>query len=173
MATPWKFLARLVSPRRQKKQDDRSIKDIKPNALAVWAPTETPLEKNFADRSADENVHPVIQADLDFAKPEPQAKPSSFIRGMGERDSEGEAESSDLPLPDTGASNPSVAQAKRRGRAKRVEAVAAVSPKPPVVYTISAELSLDEEIKVLRGQLARKLRLQNAQLRKMLERFAR
>jgi hypothetical protein len=33
------------------------------------------------------------------------------------------------------------------------------------------EGSLDDEIRVLRRQLAEKLRLQNAQLRKMLERF--
>jgi hypothetical protein len=32
---------------------------------------------------------------------------------------------------------------------------------------------LDEEIAVLRGQLAAKLRLQNAQLKKMLARFER
>jgi hypothetical protein len=33
--------------------------------------------------------------------------------------------------------------------------------------------SLDEEIRLLQGQLASKLRIQNAQLRPMLERFER
>ncbi|NEI17436.1 hypothetical protein GR220_36635 [Rhizobium leguminosarum] len=35
------------------------------------------------------------------------------------------------------------------------------------------QMNLDEEIRVLRGQLAGKLKLQNARLRKMLERFER
>lgn len=35
------------------------------------------------------------------------------------------------------------------------------------------KIALDEEIRVLRGELARKLKLQNAQLRTMLERFER
>ena len=34
-------------------------------------------------------------------------------------------------------------------------------------------MSLDEEIKVLKGQLASRLKIQNAQLKKMLERFER
>ena len=31
MASPWKFLARLVSPRRQPKQDDSTIEAVKPD----------------------------------------------------------------------------------------------------------------------------------------------
>ena len=41
-----------------------------------------------------------------------------------------------------------------------------------VIHT-AKEMGLDNEIRMLRDQLARKLTLQNAQLRKMLERFER
>lgn len=74
-------------------------------------------------------------------------------------------------------------QTKRRDRGKRgnfnVAKQRAVAPKyhqslPP---SSSSDLffdevaSLDEEIKILRIQLAQKLHLQNVQLKKMLERF--
>ncbi|MBB3646331.1 hypothetical protein FHX14_002528 [Rhizobium sp. BK619] len=58
-----------------------------------------------------------------------------------------------------------VAPRKQRSRGKKVGAISHVSH--------ADEMSLDEEIRVLRGQLAVKLKLQNAQLRKMLERFER
>ncbi|CAN7550107.1 hypothetical protein LJR255_003911 [Pararhizobium sp. LjRoot255] len=50
---------------------------------------------------------------------------------------------------------------------------AEVVPQPsPGVPTVSDDaISLDEEIRLLRDQLARKLQLQNAQLKRMLERF--
>jgi hypothetical protein len=52
-----------------------------------------------------------------------------------------------------------------------VEAVLPPSPAAPTVPNDT--ISLDEEIKPLRNQLARKLQLQNAQLERMLERFER
>ncbi|WFU05251.1 hypothetical protein QA648_31515 (plasmid) [Rhizobium sp. CB3171] len=72
---------------------------------------------------------------------------------------------------------------KRRAPAKkaRVDAVAqstGVAHKVPLAQSSSSRdpffdevASLDEDIKTLRRQLAQKLQLQNAQLRKMLERF--
>lgn len=54
---------------------------------------------------------------------------------------------------------------KQRNRGKKAGAISDVSH--------AVEMTLDEEIRVLRGQLAGKLKLQNAQLRKMLERFER
>ena len=64
---------------------------------------------------------------------------------------------------------------KRKGRTRTVEPVVAASKALPAVVAASDDeaTSLDDEIRVLRGQLVRKLRLQNAQLKKMLERFER
>ncbi|CDZ31225.1 Hypothetical protein, partial CDS, partial [Neorhizobium galegae bv. officinalis] len=41
MASPWKLLARLVSPRRQQTQEHGSTDDVKPELLAIAKPTET------------------------------------------------------------------------------------------------------------------------------------
>lgn len=62
-----------------------------------------------------------------------------------------------------------VAPRKQRSRGK--EAVA-IADGRQVIHTAN-EMSLDDEIKVLRNQLAIKLRLQNAQLGRMLDRFER
>ncbi|MHC2302866.1 hypothetical protein ACVJBD_007133 [Rhizobium mongolense] len=63
---------------------------------------------------------------------------------------------------------------KLRKRGKTAETIEAVPPPSPGVPTVSDDaISLDEEIRLLRNQLARKLQLQNAQLKRMLERFER
>jgi hypothetical protein len=63
---------------------------------------------------------------------------------------------------------------ERRTLTKKVEAAAVVLRGSPAAPSASDEIvSLDEEIAVLRTQLATKLRLQNAQLKKMLARFER
>ncbi|WP_430246156.1 hypothetical protein [Neorhizobium sp. DAR64861/K0K2] len=63
---------------------------------------------------------------------------------------------------------------KQRPRVKKPEPVVVTAQVSSGVDTASDEtMSLDEEIKILRGQLAAKLQLQNAQLKKMLERFER
>ncbi|MGQ3294393.1 MAG: hypothetical protein ACT6U0_19545, partial [Shinella sp.] len=115
--------------------------------------------------------------------PEPLAETGGELQGTGESRSDERADTSDLALPDIGATRAyppqkveetvKPAPAKRRGRAKTIEAVAVVSQTSPVVPAISDEMTLDQEIRVLRDQLASKLRLQNAQLKQMLERFDR
>ncbi|KQY44196.1 hypothetical protein ASD32_12640 [Rhizobium sp. Root483D2] len=63
---------------------------------------------------------------------------------------------------------------ERRTRIQKVEAAAVVLQVSPVTASVSdGMVSLDEEIAVLRIQLAGKLRLQNAQLKNMLARFER
>jgi hypothetical protein len=47
------------------------------------------------------------------------------------------------------------------------------APAASKIAPLEERVSLDDEIKQLRNQLARKLHLQNNQLRKMLERFDR
>jgi hypothetical protein len=62
---------------------------------------------------------------------------------------------------------------KQLGRARKPKVVDTTQVPPDVSIPSDYTLSLDDEIRVLRRQLAEKLRLQNAQLRKMLERFER
>jgi hypothetical protein len=59
------------------------------------------------------------------------------------------------------------------GRGRKPELVDTTQVLPDVSIPSDDTLSLDDEIRLLRGQLVGKLRLQNAQLRKMLERFER
>lgn len=185
MASPWKFLARLVSPRLLEKQHDSVIKDVKPDVAAIAGPTETPVKENvkLAEKPTREKAQPFVQSQPVASQPEPLAEIGGELQGTGESRSDERAETSDPTLPDIGAARahpaPKVgetvkpASAKRRGRAKTIEAVVVVSQTSPVVSTVSDGMSLDQEIRVLRDQLASKLRLQNAQLKQMLERFDR
>ena len=69
-----------------------------------------------------------------------------------------------LPIPRT--------PAPRRPRNKSAEAAA--GPQLANAPTVTAQaISLDDDIKLLRSELVSKLRLQNAQLKTMLERFER
>ncbi|OBZ92219.1 hypothetical protein ADU59_28210 [Pararhizobium polonicum] len=185
MASPWQFLARLVSPRHLEKQDGSAIKDVKPDVAVMAGPTETPVKENvkLAEKPTREEAQPFVQYQPVASRPEPSAGIGGELQDMRESRSDERAETSDPTLPDNGAPHthpaPQVDEtvkplpAKRRGRAKTVEAVAVVSQTSPVVSNVSDQMSLDQEIGVLRDQLASKLRRQNAQLKQMLERFDR
>jgi hypothetical protein len=60
-------------------------------------------------------------------------------------------------------------------RRTRVEAIAVVVLPPSQTISAASEdaINLDEEIRLLRDQLARKLQIQNTQLKRMLQRFER
>ncbi|ANM13553.1 UNVERIFIED_ORG: hypothetical protein GGI57_005804 [Rhizobium aethiopicum] len=47
MASPWKFLARLVSPGREQKRKNGSTEKVSPEALPSSGPTETPAEDSL------------------------------------------------------------------------------------------------------------------------------
>ncbi len=185
MASPWSFLTRLVSPRRQKTQDGGSIEEVKPDDLAIAGSTETPVKENLNldDQPTRERAHLFLQSEPVAEEPEPLAEAGSGIRVSGESKSTDGGRSSDPALPhitDSGAyATPKVdatvnpAPVNRRRHAKKITRVAVVAQAAPVVPTISDEMSLDQEIRALRGQLASKLRLQNKQLTQMLERFER
>lgn len=181
MASPLKFLARLVSPRRRQTQDDSTIGDLKPEVLAIEGPTETTGEESLyiADQSAGEKPQTVDRSDAVPAEPE-QSGESRDVLDNVESDSATVEQTSDPVLSDVGVSTAKVeetgdaARSDRRLRAKKVETVVVVSQTSPAAPSVSDEMvSLDAEITVLRVQLASKLRLQNAQLKKMLERFER
>lgn len=185
MASPWKFLARLVSPRRLEKRDGSAIKELKPDVSAMAGAIEPPVQENLnlGDQPAREKAQPLVQSEPASAQPEPLAETGSDIQGRVESHSDKGAQTSDPALSDIGAplaypapnieETVKAAPAKRRGRAKTIEAVAVLLQQSPIVPIISDEMSLDQEIRVLRDQLAGKLRLQNAQLKQMLERFDR
>ncbi|MGO7428169.1 hypothetical protein ACCT09_52765, partial [Rhizobium ruizarguesonis] len=63
---------------------------------------------------------------------------------------------------------------KRSMRRTKVEEIAVVLPPSRTVSaTFEDAINLDEEIRLLRDQLARKLQIQNTQLKRMLQRFER
>lgn len=163
MASPWKFLARLVSPRRQQTQGNDSIEDVSPGVLPIAGSPERP--QPFDESAA-----------LSSARG-PSKKEASDFHTTLERDSAQVVENSGVSLaygPPEVKEIVGAASVKRRRRAGRGKTVVAVSQTHPSARTLSDDLTaLDEEIRILRGQLASKLRLQNVQLRKMLERFER
>ncbi|MGM4985963.1 MULTISPECIES: hypothetical protein [Rhizobium] len=182
MASPWKFLARLVSPRRQPNQDNSAIEGVKPNVLAIAGPTETTVEesRHSADHLAREQLRPIDRSDAVAIAPEPSDETRNDSAGVLENDSAKLEPASGTVLPDVGVIVEEVegtAEATRRERrthATKVEAAAVVLQVSPVAASVSDEMvSLDEEIAMLRTQLAGKLRLQNAQLNRMLARFER
>ncbi|EJT01983.1 hypothetical protein [Rhizobium sp. CCGE 510] len=182
MASPWKFLARLISPRREQKRESGSTERVAPGALPIAGPTDAPAEEsvNSADRPASEELHRQNQSAAISAEP---------VRSeTAESDRHDKVDGEDAKIVEPAASAllggtadaataahakieraVEVAPRKQRSRSKEAVAVANFSQ----VIHIADEMNLDEEIRVLRGQLARKLKLQNAQLRKMLERFER
>ncbi|WP_246727051.1 hypothetical protein [Rhizobium laguerreae] len=174
MASPWKLLARLVSPRRRQRQEYGSTIDVKPDLLAIANPTETAAndESDAIDRPADQK--PVLQG---YSSDRAEQAASSV-------DDTTDVKSSSLekaadPAPSNGADIAAhVAQKalqidKGAARKRSRQAKKAVDSQPSPRSSIVSDdvISLDGEISLLRDQLARKLRLQNAQLNRMLERF--
>ena len=187
MASPWKFLSRLVSPRRQPKQEGDTVGDAKPDLLAIAAPAETPVEEslNSAGGPAVTELPPPDSPNAVPAEPAPLREAESEVNdppdGVGGDVVAigGTALSDDTDIvvtPDAATLQLSVDDTKRkqRGRVKKTKTAVVISQVPPVAHAASDDtMSLDEEIRVLRGQLAIKLQMQNAQLKKMLERFER
>ncbi|WP_107676120.1 hypothetical protein [Agrobacterium sp. LAD9] len=183
MASPWKLLARLVSPRRQQRQEHGPTNDVKPDVLAIAKPTEAAADNGlYADLKVDEKPARHDQseavsadtdhseesasgdqrtADIEGARPVEAADPALF-------DDAGTA-AHDAPKPSQAGEG---ATRKRSTRGRTAETIEAVPLPAPADSAVSNDaIRLDEEIRLLRDQLARKLQLQNAQLKRMLERF--
>ncbi|WEZ85573.1 hypothetical protein P6U16_26450 (plasmid) [Rhizobium sp. 32-5/1] len=180
MASPWKFLTRLISPRRQRKQDDAAI-GVEPVA-ALSEQTVTPVGESV-DQPTRQTPTPFVRTEPFTAEPKLLIQTGGDGRDTAQSDSERGAGTSDpatYGITATIASasprdKPSakVAPGKRRGRTKKIATVEGVEQPAEVIPKISDEIGLDQEIRMLRIQLTSKLRLQNAQLKKMLERFER
>lgn len=183
MASPWKLLARLVSPRRQQRQEHGSTDDVKPEVLAIAKPTETATDNglNAADRPADEKSVTHDQPDAVSTGSDNSEGVASQVQSTADIEHAGPVEAADPALPDEAAHDaqkPSPvgegATRKRSRRGKKAETIEVVPQPSPGVPTVSDDaISLDEEIKLLRDQLTSKLQRQNAQLKRMLERFER
>ncbi|EJZ18553.1 hypothetical protein NE852_32050 (plasmid) [Rhizobium sp. Pop5] len=183
MASPWKFLARLISPGRDRKREEGSTNEVTPDSSAIASKTEPPAEEspNTAGRPASEELPRQDKAAAISAAPV-HSETENGGRDKADREDAKIAEAADPALSgDTGIEitalhntpriKRTVEVAPRKQRSRGKEAVAIANDRQ--VLHIANEMSLDDEIRVLRGLLARKLKLQNAQLRKMLQRFER
>lgn len=186
MVSPWKRLARWVSPQREPKEENGPTDDVKPEASIGAESIET---------AVDEGLDSTERLAVGLAQSDDTIEAVSEDTGDGQ-DAVGSApatvdiesarivEAIHVAAPDnadTGGrdtwkpSQASQATPRKRSRGgKRAEAVEVVPQPSPVVATKSDDaISLDKEISLLRGQLINKLQLQNAQLKRMLERFER
>ncbi|MDE3761518.1 hypothetical protein GOC40_28795 [Sinorhizobium meliloti] len=201
MKAPWKFLARLRSRRPSAKAQERSFgNDTNPKAHGGEVEHTSALPPNSTDAvspPASEKEVSVDQGSVAFGHSDKTIgddivsealKPpidAEEAQTPARHEADHSGAEANLLVPQSAASTKSESKPriKRRDRGKRgnvnVATQRAVAPKhhqslPP---SSSRDLffdevaSLDEEIKMLRSQLAQKLRLQNVQLKKMLERF--
>ncbi|RFB87540.1 hypothetical protein B5K11_26745 [Rhizobium leguminosarum bv. trifolii] len=185
MASPWKFLSRLISPGREQKRENASADAVTPEAFAVAGPTQTPAEEsvNSANRPASEELTRHGQAGPISVGVHSETETENGGRDKLDREDAKIVEAAD-PAMSGGAGiditaghaaakvkrGIEVAPRKQRSRGKEAVAIAKGSQVFQSVL-VEDEIYLDEEIRLLRGQLVGKLKLQNAQLRKMLERF--
>ncbi|MBB3571104.1 hypothetical protein [Rhizobium sp. BK491] len=186
MASPWKLLARLVSPRRQQRQEHASTDDVKPDLLAIANLTETAADNGLNTGAPPVDEKPIAdeQSAAVSADPDHSDETASGVDSTADIGGAEPGKTADPDLSDEAATvahaGPKLLQTgegvtrKRRKLAKSAEPVEAVLPPSAAAPSASDDtISLDEEIKLLRNQLARKLQLQNAQLKRMLERFER
>lgn len=141
--------------------------------------------QNSRDRLVEAEPRPADRPDADIIVRERSAKAGSRVQGKIDLQSAKPVDNSDPGLsddPDASAtrdastSSPSLkrpnAKRKRSQEASLAKSVEVFPQQLTSIHTFSDEVErLDAEIGLLRDRLARKLRLQNAQLRMMLERF--
>ena len=182
MVSPWKRIARWISPRPAADQEDPSTDglDVRVSALpqpADRGQTGLPLPEETELRQADGDS-------LAAANPDPSQPPEAASRWDVREEVTGPAVPPDpvasshddarsVALPAAPPQPAGRASGSRRSdRSAGKPAAVQIRPQLPLPDSMhSAELELDEEIRVLRSQLAEKLQQQNQQLKKMLERF--
>ncbi|WP_018098170.1 hypothetical protein [Sinorhizobium meliloti] len=186
MKSPWKFIAQLTSRRASAKAQDSSTgNDTDPKALESEVEHVSALlpSSNLVDQessASDEgkgghSVAQIIRPPIDDAQAHAPAR--------READNTVGEEPSLVRKYAVSTKSQTKARIKRRERGEKANAqVAAQTPvtapdRRSMQLPSSRDLffdevaTLDAEIKMLRSQLAQKLRLQNVQLKKMLERF--
>ncbi|WP_051679927.1 hypothetical protein [Pseudorhizobium marinum] len=183
------FLRRLVSRRGERDADADKVGGAKPDALVIADQTETVAEEGLEDAARP--------ASLDAPHQDPSDAVSAETAPVKEADTETDdkADGVRLRIPTAGGSasanetgivvnvaheatvlEPAVAGVtrKQQGQSNSTRSLAVPAEVSQGQRTPSDEtISLDEEIKALRGKLAERLKIQNAQLKKRLERFER
>ncbi|WP_208180266.1 hypothetical protein J4T85_034905 (plasmid) [Sinorhizobium medicae] len=184
MASPWKLLANLISPRRQQRHEQGSTDDAKPEVSAISKPTEKADDNglNAGDAAVDERPARYHQSEVLSAEPSPGEETASCADGAVDIEGANLVETADPgasreadPVARKAAKAAKAseyAKSKRSSRGKKPERVGGLTPPSPAFPHVPCDaISLDREIRLLRNQLSRRLQLQNAQLKKMLERF--
>ncbi|MGV1760499.1 hypothetical protein ACQZ6F_27590 [Rhizobium sp. A22-96] len=200
MKPPWKFLAQLVSRRQSADKTDQTREgdnDRKPVEIELQPPSEpSPVSQTATlggehdhDSRSPDPVEMTASNPTEVEPPEPvspiaEAKAPSvgaldehpqLVTGMASLAPEGEVVEP-FTKPRKTASKPTT-----KVPVNRAASHSATAGKEPTLQSLSVSTNpffdeaanLDDDIKQLKDQLAQKLRLQNAQLRKMLERFDR
>ncbi|WP_085035869.1 hypothetical protein [Ensifer aridi] len=197
MKTPWKFLLKLTSRRPSAKaQDSSDGYDAGPEAVERKVEHTSTLPTNStqavsppshaegvsvdqvsvaSDKAkGDDHIGEAAKPPIDFEEAQPPAR--------HEPDHAGAKANSTESISTAGTKSRRKPAIKGRDSSKKARAHlapknAALKHNQSVQPSSSRDLffhevaTLDEEIKLLRTQLARKLYLQNVQLKKMLERF--
>ncbi|NTJ11626.1 hypothetical protein [Rhizobium lusitanum] len=187
MKSPWKFLAQLTSRGRAAQtpaapiENDAETTAIESGAQQVPA---LPLNSAKASDRPDHDETPAVALDATPAVALPGDVEEVQVPLRDEVSQPSAPAPALLPQNERSKQSPRASQPKRSARTKRTrvdvastksanptnKAQTARSPSPRETLLDEA-VSLDEEITLLRRQLARKLDLQNAQLKKLLQRF--
>lgn len=199
MKSPWKFITQLVSRRGPPETPGGSVghdADAMANentAQRASAPAQNPTEApRRSEHGENRSAGLVATASSDQTEPEVDTArvgdgPGNVEEAQAPARQEVSRSSAEahpiLPESETGKKPPRTTRAKKPGHAKnsRTDVIAqsdavvnsdqnARSSSSGGVF-FDEVLGLDDEIQQLRIQLARKLHLQNVQLKKMLERF--
>ncbi|MBB3543877.1 hypothetical protein [Rhizobium sp. BK399] len=197
MKSPWKYLTQLTSRKRPADYEDRSLDDSpgqraeEGEALQSSGEVEATLPSGTAD--GDE---PLSDPEMDVGTPFETKDDLGVATSHLSDGADGNDQLVSKSRNDDTVDKPtpvSVSDAKseivhplrptRAGRPKKNHAKVVAkttsaldkgqteSPIPPAPTVVDHGTELDREIKHLRNELAERLRLQNAQLRAMLERF--
>lgn len=189
MASPLRFLRRLVSRRGERNPDAEKVDDAKSGVVAHPDPIEAQAEEGLADTARPAGFEASSRDPADAVSKRTASMDEAETRTFDAADSNRTdiaAGDSSPPRDDTGnavsaAHDGAERQEAVKGSARR-QTNKSKAARPVVVSAQSSQAfrpplddakSLDEEINVLRGQLASRLKIQNAQLKKMLERFER
>ncbi|WOS67112.1 MULTISPECIES: hypothetical protein [Sinorhizobium] len=195
MKTPWKFLVNLTSRRSSAKAPDSSDGyDTDPEALERNVAHTSTLPTNSTqavsqsghaedvsvdqvsaasdEAKVDDDIEEAEKPPLDFEEAQPAARLEADHSG-GKTNSTAPTSTAGTKLPRKPATKGREGRKKARAAAQNTASKNDKSVKPPSSRDLFFHdvATLDEEIKMLRTQLARKLYLQNVQLKKMLERF--
>lgn len=156
MSIPWKFLTGLTSRRRPERDDTAKESTARTHSIEEISPASTVVDP-AVERQIFHEQHPDEPGVAEGVTETPVAKPTelSYKRSIQEP----KVQRIPRPKPIRGV------------RPLDDPAKIDIGLRQPTFDEQASAKTLDAEILQLRDQLAKKLRVQNAQLRQMLERF--